>query len=117
MAQTIETMYRVGVRNAQLDRVRCQDVTICSVAAEKEICVRAPSATDTPGLSCWTSLQKAARAARRGQPWELPAGSTYDEKTLLLWKPRPDKWYWSPARQMPGSEFIAALRAVNDQFK
>lgn len=117
MATTIASMYRVGNRNAGLDRIRSQDVTICSDPAETEICVRASNATDTPGISCWTTQQAAANVARRGRTWELPAGATYDDARLRLWQPRPDKWYWSPARNMRGSDFITALRAVNAQFQ
>jgi hypothetical protein len=117
MATTIALMYRVGNQNAGLDRVRSQDVTICSDPAETEICVRASNATDTPGISCWTTHQAAGNAARRGRVWELPVGSTYDDARLRLWQPRPDKWYWSPAQNMRGSDFIIALRAVNDQFQ
>jgi hypothetical protein len=117
MATTTAPIYRIGNQSADLLCVRNQDVTIYSDPAQAEICVRTQSATNTPGISCWTTRQAAVRVSRRGQVWELPAGSTYDDTKLRLWQPRPDKWYWSPAQDMQGSEFIVALRVVNAQFK
>jgi hypothetical protein len=117
MAMTTAAMYRVGSGNARLDRVRCQDVYMCAEPSETEICVRAHSATNTPGISCWTTQQAATNVASRGRAWELPAGAIYDDTKLRLWQPRPDKWYWSPAQNMRGSEFVIALRAVNAQFR
>ncbi len=117
MAVTPATMYRIGARNAQLDRVRCPDVAIASRSGDAEIWVRASTNGGSPGISCWASHQLASQASVRGHVWELASGATYDENCLRLWQPRPDKWYWSPARDMRGSEFIAALRAVNALFK
>lgn len=118
-------IYRIGINKPDLLRVRSEDVSVYQDPAQTEICVEPQSPTKTPGISCWTDQKTAAQvlasmAARGGNPgriWELPAGSTYDDTKLRLWPPSPGKFYWSPARNMPGSEFIAALRAVNSQFR
>src|SRR5437764_457205 len=117
MATTAAAMYRVGNHKADLLRVRNQDVSIFQDAAQPEICVRPYGPNSTPGISCCATQLAAQTAALRGRVWELPAGATYDDAILRLWQPRPDKWYWSPATNIPGSQFIAALRDVNDQFK
>jgi hypothetical protein len=125
MATTTAPIYRIGNQQFDLLYVRSLDVSVYSDPAQIEICVQPQSANTTPGISCCSTRQAASTAAaamaRRssgvGRVWELPAGSAYDDTTLRLWQPRPDKWYWSPTRNMPGSEFIAALRAVNAQFQ
>jgi hypothetical protein len=126
MAATTVPIYRIGIQKNDLLCVRDQDVSIYSDPAEVEICVQPQSAQKTPGISCWHTRQAATAAAsamarRSGwgtaPVWELPAGSNYDDAVLRLWQPRADKWYWSPSRNMRGSEFIAALRAVNTQFR
>jgi hypothetical protein len=119
MLKTAVPIYRVGSRRRKDDllRVRNQDVTVYTDPAAGEICVRAQSPTNTPGISCWETQRAAAVVANGRRVWELPAGASYDETKLCLWQPRPDKWYWSPAQDMRGSEFLAALRVVNQQFQ
>lgn len=127
MALTSVPIYRIGNQKADLLCVRDQDVSIYSDPAHPEICVQRQSGQKTPGISCWSTRQfatnmAAAMATRSGSGgaatvWELPAGSNYDDTKLSLWQPRPDKWYWSPAQNMLGSEFIAAVRTVNAQFR
>jgi hypothetical protein len=119
MAKTIGPLFRIGNKNAELDRIRNKDVSVYSTDSEAEICARAPSARNTAGISCWSDRHKAARYATRGRLWELPAQSDYDDTRLRLWEPHPGSghWQWSPAYDMPGTEFIAALRFVKGKFK
>ncbi len=117
MATTPVALFRVGNQDARLDRVRCKDVAIFSDAGETKICARAQSPLNTAGISCWDSAHRPT--ALRGRIWELPANSIFDETKLLLWETRPGSghWQWAPATDMRGSVFIAALRAVNAQFR
>ena len=117
MANTTVALYRVGNLDAGLDRIRSKDVDIRSDKAEAEICVWQSDATHSAGISCWSDRGRAARSAFKGRVWELPVQAVFDDTLLRLWEPRPGHWYWSPARNMRGSEFIAALRAVNGLFQ
>lgn len=96
-----------------MDSLRSDDVDIYTEASQSEICVRAST---TKGMSCWDSV--AHMVALHGKTWRLPVNSPYDETCLLLWEDYPGSrhWNWSPARDMPGSEYIAALRDVNARF-
>jgi len=76
MAVTSMALYRIG-NQPDLLRVRSQDVTVFQDPAQGEIWVRAQSATNTPGISCWTNQQAAVRVASGRSVRELPAGSTY----------------------------------------
>jgi hypothetical protein len=114
MAQTPMTLYRKGnASRTKLDHLRNEDVEIFTDSAQTQICVRL---TNTTGVSCYDNL--AALVGLGGTTWELPNNSDYDDMRLLLWKDEPDSdhWNWTPARDMPGSEFIDALRAVEKKF-
>lgn len=114
MATTAKALYRKGNSgSAMLDRLRNEDVEIFTDPASPEIGVRV---SNTAGVSCYDNV--AALAGLNGPTWELPANSDYDDARLLLWPDDPDSdhWNWTPARDMPGSEFIAALRDVNVKF-
>ena len=114
MAATIVALYRKGnTGSAKLDTLRNDDVEIYTDPAQPEICVRL---TNTTGVSCYGNTT--ALAGFGGRTWELPANSGYDETRLLLWQDEPDSdhWNWTPARDMPGSEFIDALRSVNNKL-
>lgn len=112
MATTAVELHRVGSNSsARLDSLRNTDVQIYTEATESEICVRATST-----VSCWDS--SAQLVMLRGRPWRLPINSQYDDTRLLLWEDFPGSghWNWTPARDMPGSEYLSALRAVNGLF-
>jgi hypothetical protein len=114
MASTTVDLYRAGNNNiARLDNLRNTDVDIYTEGTQNEICVRA---SNTKGVSAWDSAARLVNLG--GRSWRLPANSTYDDTRLLLWETRPGsgKWSWTPTRDMPGSEFITALRAVNALF-
>lgn len=114
MALTTVALYRVGTgSSAQLDKLRNRDVEIYTDPACREICVRI---TNTTGVSCYDN--STALAGLNGRMWELPANSDYDDTHLLLWRDDPDSdhWNWTPARDMPGSEFLEAIRDVNAKF-
>jgi len=99
-----------------LDNLRNTDVDIYTDGVHGEICVRAAG---TKGVSTWDSVARLVNLNLGGRFWHLPANSIYDDTRLLLWEVRPGsgKWHWTPTRDMPGSEFIAALRAVNALFR
>jgi hypothetical protein len=114
MAATAIPLYRKGTsKSARLDNLRNDDVEIFTDAAVSEICVKL---TNTTGVSCYGSA--VALAGLHGHTWNLPPKSDYDETRLLLWQDDPDSdhWNWTPARDMPGSEFVEALRVVNGKF-
>lgn len=119
MANTGVPLYRVGNLDAGLDRIRSKDVDVRSDRGEGEICVWMSDAAHTAGLSCWSVRSRAANTAFGRRVWELPAGSLFDDTMLRLWEPHAGSghWYWSPTRNMRGSEFIAALRLVNARFQ
>jgi hypothetical protein len=114
MATTTVPLYRNGnSSSARLDNLRNDDVEIYTDPAHMEICLRA---SNTTGVSCYGNAT--ALAGFRGKTWQLPMNSVYDDTRLLLWQDDPDSdhWSWTPARDMPGSEFIGALRDVNILF-
>ena len=113
VANTPVPLYRKGRTSARLDALRNDDVDIYTAPGLPEICVRV---SNTVGVSCYDN--RTALAGFNGYDWELPANSDYDDSRLLLWRDHPDSdhWNWTPARNMPGSEFIAALRDVNNKF-
>ena len=114
MASTAIALYRKGnASSALLDRLRNDDIDVYSDPLCPEICVRQ---SNTTGMSCYGNT--AALAGFSGKTWELPPNSDYDDARLLLWQDEPDSdhWNWTPARDMPGSEFLAALRDVNTKF-
>jgi len=114
MAATDRSLYRKGnTSSAKLDHFRNDDVEIYTDPSQREICVRL---TNTAGVSCYGST--AALAGLTGSTWELPPNSDYDDTRLLLWQDDPDSdhWNWTPARDMPGSDFIEALRDVSGKF-
>jgi hypothetical protein len=49
----------------------------------------------------------------------LPQNSQYDDLFLRFWLPHSGSTHWhlSPARDLPGSDFLAALRLLNGQFQ
>src|SRR5436305_7394553 len=117
MATTSVAIYRIGIDKANLLQVRSQDVSIYQDPGEAEICVQPQGPASTPGISCWTTQHAAANAAAQmasraagavARVWELPANSAFDDTRLRLWQPRAEKWYWSPVRNMRGSEFVDA---------
>jgi hypothetical protein len=113
-AITTTPLFRNGnAISARLDNLRNDDVEIYTDLTQAEICLHA---TNTTGVSCYGNA--AALAGFRGKTWQLPMSSVYDDTRLLLWQDDPDSdhWSWTPARDMPGSEFIAALRDVNILF-
>jgi hypothetical protein len=115
MALTTVDLYRSGnSSNARLDNLRNVDVDVYTHGTQNEICVRA---ANTKGVSTWDSIARLISLG--GRSWHLPANSTYDDTRLFLWEtyPASGKWNWTPTRDMPGSEFIAALRAVNALFQ
>src|SRR5260370_14441331 len=117
MALTTVDLYRAGSsNNARLDNLRNTDVDVYTEGTQNEICVRV---SGTKGVSTWDSVTRLVNLNLSGRPWHLPANSTYDDSRLLLWETRPGsgKWNWTPTRDMPGSEFITALRAVNALFR
>jgi hypothetical protein len=86
----------------------------------RDICVEPQSATKTPGISCFATVHQVRRLAANTFPahagqtvWELPAGTDFDDSVLRFWQPHPqrnpDKWFWSPARRMPGSDSSTLL--------
>lgn len=114
MALTVD-LYRSGnSSSARLDNLRNVDVDVFTHATQNEIYVRA---SNTKGVSTWDSAARLVSLG--GRSWHLPVNSTYDDTRLLLWETRPGsgKWNWTPTRDMPGSEFITALRAVNALFQ
>ena len=128
MAKTSVAIYRVGVDKANLLRVRSEDISVYQDPSRSDICVEPQSATKTPGISCFATVHQVRRLAANTFPahagqtvWELPAGTDFDDSVLRFWQPHPqrnpDKWFWSPARRMPGSDFITALRLVNAHFR
>ena len=113
VATTPVALYRKGRASARLDNLRNEDVEIYTDLGHPEIGVRGSA---TVGVSCFDNV--AALAGLRGRTWELPANSDYDDTRLLLWRDHPDSdhWNWTPTRDMPGSDFIGALRDVNAKF-
>jgi|KBSMisStandDraft_5_1062788.scaffolds.fasta_scaffold3738278_1 hypothetical protein len=51
-----------------------------------------------------------------GKWWRLAAGSTYDDKLLLVFRDQGNHWLWEPAQDMPRSDYISALQDVNGLF-
>lgn len=114
MARTPVALYRNGnASNARLDALRNADVVIHTMVGDPEIRVRGPNST---GVSCWDD--ESHLVSLGGRAWRLPEHSRYDGARLLLWPDTddPGHWNWTPARDMPGSEFLEALRNVNRQF-
>jgi hypothetical protein len=113
--------YRVGGRNdARIDRLRSKDVDVYSDPAFAEICARASSLVHTAGISIWSDRNDAAIVAgTRRRVWALPPNSQYDDAFLRFWLPHPGTTHWhlSAARDMLGSDFLAALRLLNGQFQ
>jgi hypothetical protein len=113
-------LYRVGGRgDARIDRIRSKDVDIYSDPALAEICARGSTQQFTAGISCWSNPQNVAAVAGTRRVWMLPPNSPYDDAVLRLWRPDPTRahWHWSPARDMLGSDFLVALRNLNQQFQ
>jgi len=113
VATTPVALYRKGRASARLDNLRNEDVEIYTDLGHPEIGVRGSA---TVGVSCFDNV--AALAGLRGRTWELPANSDSDDTHLLLWRDHPDSdhWNWTPTRDMPGSDFVTALRDVNAKF-
>jgi hypothetical protein len=118
MLQTPVDLYRVG----SLGKVRDADVLVYAGAADLEVGVRglghiSLSGKTSRGVSCYDSF--AGASALNGKVRHLQVRSNYDDSLLTLWPDHPgaSHWNWSPARDMPGSEFLRALRVVDLLFK
>ncbi len=56
-----------------------------------------------------------AKLIWRGPAWRLPAGYRYPDE-LEVWEDDPGHWTWAPARDMPLTEYKAALQRANANF-
>ena len=122
MQTTPVDLYRVGA----LNKLRDADAVLYASANDTEIQVyglpwmsdpNAPPNRPSKHVSCYAT--QVGASALSGKVRRLPAGSTYDDALLTVWPDYPgaDHWNWSPAVDMPGSDFLNALRAVDVLFK
>jgi hypothetical protein len=111
MALTQCDLYRNGAgTSGKLDGLRSADVDIYADRQHQEICVRARK-----GISCWDDP---AQVVVTGKLKRLPRGTYYDDTQLVLYEdfPGAGHWNWRPSRDMPGSEYLRALRAADAYF-
>jgi hypothetical protein len=64
------------------------------------------------GRSGGASTQQAP-GGLRGTWYALPANTTYDDAILYVWNDYPGHWSWEPRHDMPLSDYVAALAALN----
>jgi hypothetical protein len=120
MATTAIDLFCVG----SLHKLRHQDVTIFASPKDLTISVRglhwsgAAPRRPARGVSCYDSAASAT-VVQSERVRCLGGGSYYDDTLLTLWPDHPGSshWNWSPAKDMPGVEFLNALAFLDLSFK
>jgi hypothetical protein len=107
MGATPTDLFRTGnSRSAQLDRIRVpKDVTTFQNNGIEWVACGSGGASTFDLKRSWP-----------GSWWKLPAGTNYDELVLVLRKDHGRHWLFEPVCDMPLTDYLAALRAVNANF-
>jgi len=107
MKPTLLDLYRLGnMTSSRLDRYRRGvDLGVRMVDGIEWVL------GNTGGVSTFAQMNP-----RPGIWWRLPIGTPYDDGVLLVWNDHATHWLWEPARDMPASEYSAALRRVGALF-
>jgi hypothetical protein len=107
MGKTTVDHYRAGnASSARLDKIRSGEVEIFQRNGIEFVSL------GSGGVSTFTTIEHELR----GKWWKLPLRSSYDDRLLHVWNDFGNHWSWEPCKEMPLSDYLAALTDVNAKF-
>ena len=110
MGATPIDLYRMGnASGPQMDKIRLKEPDP-DIDHETRVSGIVWVRANSGGVSTWET----PKAGLRGKAWRIPAGTAFSDR-LRLWSDLPAEghWVWEPMQDMPLTEFVSDLAAVN----